>query len=116
MKYVLILFLPARVAVGATVGGGSCSERVEPISIENSRPTLSRSRFAIHRSCSYSLWGVDRWFPVQSVGGSVEAVWPPERTVCPLGTRCGSDGMHLPDNPWTHPSWVGFETRLEPAD
>jgi hypothetical protein len=34
---------------------------MEPISIENRRPKLSRSWFAIHRSCSYSFWGVDRW-------------------------------------------------------
>ncbi|WP_253738788.1 glycosyltransferase family 39 protein [Halohasta salina] len=53
---------------------------------------------------------------VRSAGGSVEAVWPPERTVCPLVTRCGSEGTYLPDEPGAHPSWVEFETRLQLVD
>ena len=52
---------------------------------------------------------------VRSSNGSVEAVWPPERTVCPLVTRCGSEGTYLPDDSDTHPSWVDFETRLASA-
>ena len=53
---------------------------------------------------------------VRTSDGTVEAVWPPERTVCPLVTRCGSEGTYLPDNADVHPSWVDFETRLEPVD
>ena len=52
---------------------------------------------------------------VRSTDGGVEAIWPPERTVCPLVTRCGSEGTYLPDNADTHPSWVEFETRLRAA-
>ena len=48
-------------------------------------------------------------------GATVEAVWPPERTVCPLVTLCGSEGTYLPEDPDAHPSWVDFETRLEAA-
>ncbi|SEI48952.1 ArnT family glycosyltransferase [Halohasta litchfieldiae] len=46
-------------------------------------------------------------------GGSIEAVWPPERTVCTLVTRCGSEGTYLPDSSDAHSSWVDFETQLE---
>ncbi|MFO7834711.1 MAG: glycosyltransferase family 39 protein [Halohasta sp.] len=53
---------------------------------------------------------------VRSADGSVEAVWPPERTVCPLVTRCGSEGTYLPDDPDAHPSWVDFETRLHSVE
>jgi len=53
---------------------------------------------------------------VRTRGGSVEAVWPPERTVCTLVTRCGSEGTYLPDDPNAHSSWVDFETRLQPVD
>jgi len=52
---------------------------------------------------------------VRASGGEIEAVWPPERTVCPLVTRCGNDGTYLPDDPDAHPSWVDFETRLRSA-
>ncbi|MFD1640591.1 glycosyltransferase family 39 protein [Halohasta litorea] len=52
---------------------------------------------------------------VRSDGREVEAVWPPERSVCRLVTLCGSEGTYLPDDPDAHPSWVGFETELEPA-
>jgi hypothetical protein len=52
---------------------------------------------------------------VRSTAGGVEAVWPPERTVCPLVTRCGSEGTYLPNDSDAHSSWVEFETRLEPT-
>jgi len=45
---------------GYHVSGVSRSERTESISIENRRSELSCSWFAIHRTCSYSLRGVDR--------------------------------------------------------
>jgi len=53
---------------------------------------------------------------VRSSGGEVEAIWPPERTTCRLVTRCGSEGTYLPTNSDAHPSWVEFETRLQPVD
>ena len=43
----------------------------------------------------------------------VEAVWPPERSVCALVTDCGSEGTYLPEDPDTHRTGVFFETRLE---
>jgi len=52
---------------------------------------------------------------VRASGGEVEVVWPPERTVCTLVTRCGSEGTYLPDDPNAHSSWVDFETRLRSA-
>ncbi|MFW6321428.1 MAG: glycosyltransferase family 39 protein [Halohasta sp.] len=52
---------------------------------------------------------------VRSTDDGVEAIWPPERTVCSLTTRCGSEGTYLPDDPDAHPSWVDFETRLRAA-
>ncbi|KYH26188.1 hypothetical protein HAPAU_12830 [Halalkalicoccus paucihalophilus] len=45
----------------------------------------------------------------------VEAIAPPERTVCTLVTRCGSEGTYLPENPNAHREGVSFETRIEPA-
>ena len=53
---------------------------------------------------------------VRSGGGEVEAIWPPERTVCPLVTRCGSEGTYLPNRSGAHSSWVTFETRLDAVD
>ena len=53
---------------------------------------------------------------VRSTDGGVEAIWPPERTVCPLVTRCGSEGTYLPNDSDAHPSWVEFETRLQPVE
>ncbi|WP_049926793.1 DUF7846 domain-containing protein [Natronomonas moolapensis] len=44
----------------------------------------------------------------------VEAVWPPERSVCPLVTACGNEGTYLPDRPDAHRDGVSFETRLGP--
>jgi hypothetical protein len=49
---------------------------------------------------------------VRSTSERVEVVWPPDRTVCPLVTDCGSEGTYLPNNPDAHSEWVDFETRL----
>jgi len=45
----------------------------------------------------------------------VEAVWPPERSVCRLSTDCGTEGTYLPDRPDVHLTGVTFETRLDRA-
>ncbi|MDR9380397.1 MAG: glycosyltransferase family 39 protein [Natronomonas sp.] len=45
----------------------------------------------------------------------VEAVWPPERSVCPLVTDCGNEGTYLPDEPDSHRDGVSFETSLTRA-
>ena len=50
---------------------------------------------------------------VRASGGRVEAVWPPERSVCRLTTICGTEGTYLPDDPDAHAEWVAFETRAE---
>ncbi|WP_254765938.1 glycosyltransferase family 39 protein [Salinilacihabitans rarus] len=50
---------------------------------------------------------------VRTTDDGVEAVWPPERTVCTLVTACGSEGTYLPDDPEANPAWAEFETRLE---
>jgi hypothetical protein len=50
---------------------------------------------------------------VRATGGTVEAVWPPERSVCRLVTECGTEGTYLPDDPDAHAEWVVFETDAE---
>ncbi|QFU81768.1 ArnT family glycosyltransferase [Natronorubrum aibiense] len=52
---------------------------------------------------------------VRTTDDGVEAVWPPERTTCPLVTDCGSAGTYLPDRPETRSDWETFDTRLESA-
>jgi hypothetical protein len=47
---------------------------------------------------------------VRTDGDGVEAVWPPERSVCRLVTECGTGGTYLPENPDAHAEWVVFET------
>ncbi|MBZ6494313.1 glycosyltransferase family 39 protein [Natrinema longum] len=54
--------------------------------------------------------------PVRTTDDGVEAVWPPERTACPLVTDCGADGTYLPDRPDSHSEWERFETRLEASE
>jgi hypothetical protein len=49
---------------------------------------------------------------VRTADGTVEVVWPPERSVCPLVTDCGTEGTYLPDSD-VHRDGVVFETRLE---
>ena len=49
--------------------------------------------------------------PVRASGNGVEALWPPERTVCPLVDDCGREGTYLPDRP-TRYEGVAFETNL----
>ena len=49
---------------------------------------------------------------VRTDGDRVQAIWPPERTVCPLVTQCGTEGTYLPDRPDAHRDGVRFETRL----
>ncbi|PCR92722.1 hypothetical protein CP557_12760 [Natrinema ejinorense] len=53
---------------------------------------------------------------VRTTDDGVEAVWPPERTACPLVTDCGADGTYLPDRPDSHSEWERFETRLEASE
>ncbi|MFO7927034.1 MAG: glycosyltransferase family 39 protein [Halobacteriota archaeon] len=50
---------------------------------------------------------------VRTDADGVEAIWPPERSVCPLVTDCGNEGTYLPDDPDAHREGVFFETRLE---
>jgi hypothetical protein len=50
--------------------------------------------------------------PVRTSESGVEALWPPERTVCPLVDDCGREGTYLPDRPGEYEG-VSFETRLE---
>jgi hypothetical protein len=55
--------------------------------------------------------------PVRTSNDGVEALWPPERTVCPLVDDCGHEGTYLPDRPGQYDG-VSFETQLtemEPA-
>lgn len=48
---------------------------------------------------------------VRPTGDTVEVLWPPERTVCPLVDDCGREGTYLPDRQrW---EGVSFETELE---
>ena len=49
---------------------------------------------------------------VRTNADGVEAVWPPERYVCPLVTDCGTEGTYLPDEPNAHRDGVQFETRI----
>ncbi|MFP4627590.1 MAG: ArnT family glycosyltransferase [Halobacteriales archaeon] len=50
---------------------------------------------------------------VRSTGDTVEVVWPPERRVCRLVDRCGSEGTYLPDRPDVHIAGVSFEVSLD---
>ncbi|PSP74958.1 hypothetical protein BRC81_17450 [Halobacteriales archaeon QS_1_68_20] len=50
---------------------------------------------------------------VRATGGTVEAIWPPERSVCPLVTDCGTEGTYLPDRPGVHRDGVSFEPQVE---
>ncbi len=52
---------------------------------------------------------------VRTSDGEIQAVWPPERTVCRLITDCGSRGSYIPENPEAHADWVVFETSAESA-
>jgi hypothetical protein len=49
---------------------------------------------------------------VRTNESGVEAVWPPERFVCPLVTDCGTEGTYLPEEPDAHFDGVWFETRM----
>jgi hypothetical protein len=53
---------------------------------------------------------------VRTTGDTVEVVWPPERTVCPLTTDCGRDGTYLPDRPEIQFDGVFFDVRIESAE
>ncbi|WP_280587662.1 glycosyltransferase family 39 protein [Halorubrum sp. Boch-26] len=50
---------------------------------------------------------------VRESDGGVEAIWPPERSVCRLTTACGSEGTYVPGGSGVHPEWVAFETAAE---
>lgn len=52
---------------------------------------------------------------VRTTGDGVEAVWPPERTVCALVDDCGYEGTYLPDRPSPY-NGVSFETTLTAAN
>ncbi|GAB7009933.1 ArnT family glycosyltransferase [Halorubrum trueperi] len=53
---------------------------------------------------------------VRATDETVEAVWPPERSVCRLVTQCGTEGTYVPDDPDAHSEWVAFETDAEASD
>jgi len=53
---------------------------------------------------------------IRTVGDGVQVVWPPERRVCPLVPRCGSEGTYLPERPDEHVGGVGFETTIAAAN
>jgi hypothetical protein len=53
---------------------------------------------------------------VRTTDGNVEALWPPERTVCPLVDDCGNEGTYLPDRPDAHREGVVFEVDIEESD
>ncbi|MFC7186862.1 glycosyltransferase family 39 protein [Halorubrum yunnanense] len=53
---------------------------------------------------------------VREPDGSVEVVWPPERSVCRLVTECGTEGTYIPGDSGVHPEWVAFETNAEAND
>jgi hypothetical protein len=50
---------------------------------------------------------------VRATGETVEVIWPPERTVCPLTTDCGREGTYIPDRPDLHFDGVFFDVALE---
>lgn len=50
---------------------------------------------------------------IRTDGETVEAIWPPERSVCALVTDCGSEGTYIPDEPDAHRDGVFFETTVE---
>ena len=50
---------------------------------------------------------------VRTTESGVEAIWPPERTVCPVVDDCGREGTYLPEKPEQHRDGVFFETVLE---
>ncbi|WP_236544758.1 DUF7846 domain-containing protein [Salinirussus salinus] len=49
---------------------------------------------------------------VRPTADGVEAVWPPESSVCTLVTECGLEGTYIPDRPDTRPSGIGTNTTL----
>ncbi|MFC7209007.1 ArnT family glycosyltransferase [Natronoarchaeum sp. GCM10025321] len=53
---------------------------------------------------------------VRASSEGIEAVWPPERSVCRLVTDCGNRGTYIPDDPNAHAEWVVFETSAESAE
>jgi len=53
---------------------------------------------------------------VRAAGSGVQVVWPPERRVCPLVPRCGSEGTYLPEHPDEHVGGVDFETSIAAAN
>ncbi len=53
---------------------------------------------------------------VRTSGATVEVLWPPERTVCPLVTDCGREGTYLPDRNDVHQDGVWMESSMEADD
>ena len=53
---------------------------------------------------------------VRESDGDIEAVWPPERSVCRLTTECGTAGTYIPDDPDAHAEWVVFETDAQASE
>jgi len=53
---------------------------------------------------------------VRTVDDGVQIVWPPERRICPLVPRCGSEGTYLPEHPAEHVGGVDFETSIAAAN
>jgi hypothetical protein len=44
--------------------------------------------------------------------GRVQAIWPPERSVCRIVTDCGLRGTYLPEEPGVHRDWVRMNTTI----
>ena len=51
----------------------------------------------------------------QRTAEGVELVWPPDRSVCPLVTDCGTAGTYIPGDEGAHRDAVRFETQLFPV-
>jgi len=49
---------------------------------------------------------------VRTGGGTVEVIWPPERSVCNLALNCGSAGTYLPDRPDTRVEGASINSTL----
>jgi len=49
---------------------------------------------------------------VRTTDSHVEVLWPPDRSVCPLRPRCGTEGTYVPGDPDARIDGVSFETRI----
>lgn len=74
------------------------------------------STFTYRQEATVRAVGGDEESAETGAEAGVEAVWPPERSVCRLVTQCGTGGTYLPDDPDAHADWVVFETDAESVD